>query len=88
MKLSTLSSKGQITIPAHLLATLHIKPGSKLLIDRYEGILIIKPIHISMTQELAGSLTSYVDSSKLGKSFTEIMAETKRAVAKKLAKNL
>lgn len=87
MKLSTLSSKGQITIPAHLLSHLGLQPGSKLLIDRMDDILIIKPVNTSVTHELAGSLNRYVDSSKLGISLTQIMAQTKQAVAKKLIAN-
>lgn len=87
MKLSTLSSKNQITIPAHLLTHLSIKPGSKLLIDSLDDILIIKPLKTSIVEGLAGSLTKHVDPSKLGVSFDQIMAETKKVISKKLEPN-
>ena len=85
MKIATISSKGQITLPRSLLRELDIKPKQKVFVQGTNGSLVIKPMKKSIAEELAGSLTKYVHTSKLGKSWEEIIEETKKKVAKKLA---
>jgi AbrB family looped-hinge helix DNA binding protein len=57
---TTLSSKGQFTIPQLLRAHLGIFPGDKLLLDVHEGTLIIRALGPSIAQTLAGSLRRFV----------------------------
>lgn len=85
MRIVTLSSKNQITIPIALLQQLQVYPRSKLLITAEKDAIVAKPLKKSVAHELAGSLTKYVHPSKLGVPFNVIMEETKRMVAKKLA---
>lgn len=85
MKIVTLSSKHQITIPKALLEQLQVSPRSKLLIKAEKDAIMVKPLRKSLVDELAGSLTKYVHPSKLGVPFDVIMEETKKIVAKKLA---
>lgn len=85
MRIVTLSSKNQITIPKALLEQLQVYPRSKLLITAEKDTIVVKPLKKSIVDELVGSLTKYVHPSKLGVSFDVIMEETKKIVAKKLA---
>lgn len=84
MRIVTLSSKHQITIPKALLEQLQVAPRSKLLIRAEKDAIMVKPLRKSIVDELAGSLTKYVHPSKLGVPFNVIMEETKKIVAKKL----
>lgn len=63
-----------------------VKKHKRLSIDVREGEAVLKPIK-SVTDELAGSLTRYVDRSKLGVPFREIMEETKKKVVKHLIRH-
>lgn len=84
--ISTVSSKRQITLSKDLLDNLNIAPKQKILIESGNGVAILKPLKSTIVKEIAGGLTKYVDSSKLGKSFDQILKETKKNVSRKLAK--
>lgn len=86
MRVVTISSKNQISLPISLLRELNLKPKNKVLVKRADGYIMLEPIQESIVEELAGSLTKYVDRKKLGKSFSEIMLETKKRSAARLAK--
>ncbi len=88
MKLVTLSSKNQITIPKEMLIKLGSLKGRRLLMELKNNELTLKPLSKSIVEETAGSLSSYVPLNKRGQSFKTIMRETKRKVAEHLAKNL
>lgn len=88
MHIATISSKNQITLPAKLLAELQVKPKQKVLIENKKGILTVKPLKRSIVDEVAGSLTKYVDPKKLGRPWNEIMEETTKLAAKEIAKKL
>ena len=85
MKIVTVSSKRQITIPADMLRELGAGKKSRLLVLRENGNIVLKPIKNSIVDEVGGSLNKYIDPSKRGVPFSKIMEETKRIVAKKLA---
>lgn len=85
MRIVTVSSKRQITLPAELLAHLDIEPRAKILIEEEKNSIRLRPIKKSVVDELAGSLTKYVHPSKLGVPLKVIMEETKKKVAKDLA---
>ncbi len=85
MKLVTLSSKNQITLPKSLLQQLGVKSKSKLLIEAKEDSLVVKPVRQSIVDATAGSLNKYISPDKLGKSLEEIMEETRKLVVKDLA---
>ncbi len=86
MKIATISSKGQITLPRSLMRELDVKPKQKVFIQRTKDAIVVKPMSQSVVDELAGSLTKYVDPSKLGKSWKAVMEETKKKTADRLAK--
>jgi len=88
MKITTISSKNQITIPKEMLLLLGLKHKDKLLIDRKGEELVLKPIKSSLVKQTAGSLDQFVSYPKLKKSFKEIMRITKKKTAKKLLSNL
>lgn len=90
MNLATLSIKNQITIPRDLLAALNFKPQERVLLEleKEDGALVIKPLKGSIVQSVAGSLADKISSSKKGLPFSQILAQTKKTVAQKLAENL
>lgn len=81
MKIITISSKGQITLPRSLMRELGLKPKSKVYIRKEENEVVVEPVSDSIIDELAGSLNKYIDPKKLGKPFSEIMEETKKKTA-------
>lgn len=85
MRVVTISSKRQITLPSEMLFQLGIGPNAKLLIEEEKDSITLKPIKKSMVDELAGSLNKYVHPSKIGVSFETIMEEARKKVAKDLA---
>lgn len=86
MKIVTLSSKNQITIPNDLLISLGARSVNKFLLEENKGVITMRPLKNSIVDEVAGSLTKYVSPDKLGVPFEKIMEETKRITAEKLAK--
>ena len=52
---STVTSKGQATIPIHIRRKLGIKPGEKLLFEENEQGITLKT-HLQLVNELYGSL--------------------------------
>lgn len=86
MKIVTLSSKNQITIPNDFLISLGAQSVNKFLLKQDKDVIIMKPLKTSIVDEIAGSLTKYVSPDKLGVPFEKIMEETKRITAEKLAK--
>ena len=72
-------------MPVHMLNSLGIGPNGKILIEEENNRITLKPIKTSIVDEVAGSLNKFVPSAKLGRPFGEIMEETRRIVAKKLA---
>lgn len=85
MNIVTISSKNQITLPKDLLASLGVGVKSQLLIDKESENIVLKPLKKSIVEEVGGSLRKYIDPKKLGVPFSEIMEETKKIVARKLA---
>lgn len=88
MKIVTLSSKNQITIPKEVVQRLELLTTRKLLIEYNDKEVILKPLTSSIVEQTAGSLTKYIPKNKLGKSFKTIMEITKRKAAKEIAQNL
>ena len=87
MKIALLSSKGQITIPKEMQKLLQISHRSKLAIYPKDDALIIKPIKTSIVNQVAGSLSHLIPPEKRGASWKQVMKETQKIVAAKLAKN-
>lgn len=85
MKIVTLSSKRQITIPKHILGDRILRPGDRMIIQREQNGLLMKLIGTSVVRETAGSLGKYIPSAKKGASLSEILRETKKKTSKKLA---
>jgi AbrB family looped-hinge helix DNA binding protein len=52
---ATLTSKGQVTIPAKIIKSANLKKGHKLSFSYEDGIIRIEPA-INMVRRLAGSL--------------------------------
>jgi AbrB family looped-hinge helix DNA binding protein len=55
--MSTISTKNQITLPAHLLREMGIGPGDRLAITREEGRLVLRPRPKDWVRHYAGSLS-------------------------------
>lgn len=85
MKMSLLSSKGQITIPREIQQLLKIGHRSRVMLYPQKGVLIVKPLRTSISEQTAGSLKTYIPSKKLAAPSSKVMEVTKRIVAKKLA---
>lgn len=86
MKIVTLSSKRQITIPKHILGDRVLRPGDRLIIQKEQDGLSMKPLGTSVVRETAGSLGKYISSAKRGVSLSAILRETKKKTSKKLAR--
>lgn len=86
MKIATISSKGQLTIPKYVQDMMNITYGSKVMLYPDKDILLIKPLKNSLTQQTAGSLKKYSNPKKLGVPFSKVREETQKIAAKELAK--
>lgn len=86
MQITTISSKGQITLPKHLLSLLGINPGERILIEEQGKTILIKPMRYSLVDKVAGSLRKYIPVSKRNLPFPQIMQETQKKTAAKLAR--
>lgn len=53
--MATITSKRQLTIPSGLFKKIKLSEGDKVLIEEYEGNIILKPA-TSLVNELAGSV--------------------------------
>jgi len=85
MKLATISSKGQITIPKAMQQHLQVTPGSRVILSPEKGTVLIKPLRQSIVEQTSGSLRKYIPKEKLGKPWNEIIEETQRLAAKEIA---
>jgi AbrB family looped-hinge helix DNA binding protein len=85
MKIATISSKNQITLPVSIMKALGLTAKSKVYIRVKDDKVVIEPVSKSVVEELGGSLTHLVSKDKLGKSLSEIDEVTRTEVAKHLA---
>jgi bifunctional DNA-binding transcriptional regulator/antitoxin component of YhaV-PrlF toxin-antitoxin module len=85
MKIVTLSSKQQITLPQETLSLLAFGPGEKFLLEADQKRIILSPMRKSVVGRVAGSLLKYVSSEKRGIPFELLMKETKKVAAQKIA---
>lgn len=86
MKIATISSKGQITIPKDIQRSLNVGQGSKVMLYPDRNVLMIKPLTNSIVEQTAGSLQSYIPKDKFALPFSKIKEETQKLVAFELAK--
>lgn len=86
MKITLLSSKGQITIPRDIQQSLNMAPRMKIALYPQKDALLIKPLKTSIVEQVGGSLLRYIPASKRGLPFSQIREETKKIVAKDLMK--
>jgi AbrB family looped-hinge helix DNA binding protein len=85
MKIATISSKGQITIPKNIQASLQVTHGSKVVLYADRNILMIKPLKNSIVEQTAGSLQQYIPKNKRAIPFSQVKEVTQSIVAKQLA---
>ena len=85
MKIVTLSSKRQITIPKHILGDRILRPGDRLMIQKEQHGLSLKLLGTSVVRETAGSLGRYISSAEREVSLPAILRETKKKTSKRLA---
>lgn len=84
MPTSTLTVKGQTTIPKQVREMLHLKPKDKLLYFLDGDRVILRPIHgtiLGLKGVFKGAIKEPID-------FKKLREETKRIVAKKILKDL
>ena len=84
MKIATISSKGQITIPRDMQKSLNVTYGSKVMVYSDKDTLVIKPMRKSITEQTAGSLAHLVPLEKRGIPWSTVIKETQRLAAKEL----
>jgi AbrB family looped-hinge helix DNA binding protein len=77
---TTVSSKGQVTIPKRIREGLGLKAGSQVDFILENGHAIIEPVERGGVQDLAGSLKQYARRLK-GKTHRQVLEETRREVA-------
>ncbi|MBI3955543.1 AbrB/MazE/SpoVT family DNA-binding domain-containing protein [Candidatus Gottesmanbacteria bacterium] len=87
MQIATISSKRQLTLPKEMLLKLGLDPGSKVILQEREEEIFIRSLKKSIVEDLAGSLTRFISSDRLGVSFEKIMQATKLKTAGKLNKS-
>lgn len=85
MKMTLLSSKGQITIPKEMQLMLNIGHRSKVALYPQNNVLIVKSLRSSIVEQTAGSLKNHIPKGKMGIPFSKVLDETKKIAAKKLA---
>ena len=78
---TTVSSRGQITLPRFVREALGLKPGSKVSLSLEEGHLRLQPAPAGTARRLAGSLRRYA---KRGTS-RSVRVPVKREVARAAA---
>lgn len=88
MQLATISSKRQITIPKDMLEHLGLSFYDKLLIEKGEKSLLLKPVKKYISDETSGSLRHLIDPKLLGLSDEEIKKEYRKKYTKYLVKKL
>lgn len=73
---STLTQKGQATIPVSIRNRLAIHPGEKVVFEEKEGEIVIKN-HTQLVEELAGSLKTNIkwDKKKAFEAVGKMLAE-------------
>ncbi|MBI2017688.1 AbrB/MazE/SpoVT family DNA-binding domain-containing protein [Candidatus Daviesbacteria bacterium] len=88
MKITLLSSKGQITIPKDIQQELKLAPRMRIALYPQKGALLVKPLKTSIVDQVGGSLLKYIPPSKRGIPFSKVMEETKKIVARDLVKKM
>ncbi len=78
---TTVSSKGQITLPRFFREALGLKPGSVVSLELEEGELRLRPASAATARRLAGSLRRYARPGTI----KSIRAHVKREVARAAA---
>ena len=85
MVTATISSKNQIVLPKHMLVSLGIGAGDRLIVSSDDKEIRIKPVRGSVIDLVAGSIK--VAENKKGLPFEKVLEETKKRATKKLVKN-
>ncbi len=86
MHVATISSKLQVTIPRRMLTQLGLIEKNQLMLAVKGNQLIARPVQRSIIDMISGSVN--VAPSKRGTSVEEIMAVTRKKVARQLARNV
>ena len=85
MKIVTISSKRQVTIPKSFLEVLGLESYGKAILEKEKDKVVIKAMKKSVVDQVGGSLRKYVPKSKLGIPFSKVRQKTQKEVAKYLA---
>lgn len=80
---STITQKGQTTIPAKIRKILNLKPGDTLKYELEEGRVILKPVRGSIL-DVAGSIRP----KKYPEDFKKVREKTKKAMVRRVARDL
>ncbi|MEK7526670.1 MAG: AbrB/MazE/SpoVT family DNA-binding domain-containing protein [Patescibacteria group bacterium] len=82
MKVVTISSKRQITLPKSFMEVLGLEPNDQAIIRHENRKIIFEPMEKSIVEQTAGSLYGYIHPSKRGASIETIMKVANKAKAK------
>lgn len=85
MKIVTISSKRQITLPKSLMEVLGLEPNDQAIVRHEDKRLIFEPMKKSIVEQTAGSLYKHIIPSKRGVSMETIMKAVNKAKARHAA---
>ncbi len=68
---TTISTKGQLVIPAEIREALDLKPGTRIIVSRQRNHIILRPVNKQLVDELRGITAG-------GPSGTEMLLKQRR----------
>ncbi|MFZ3073240.1 MAG: AbrB/MazE/SpoVT family DNA-binding domain-containing protein [Thermodesulfobacteriota bacterium] len=83
MSISTLTSKGQITVPKDIRDVLHLRPSDKVLITIEKDHAVLRPIHGNIL-DIGGSIKIPPEEKPID--FKMVREKTRKIVARKVLK--
>lgn len=88
MKLATISSKNQITLPVNIMNTVGLTAKSRVFIRVKGDQVVIEPQRQSVVESVGGSLNQYVTPDRLGKTTKEIEEIAFTRAAEEMARKM
>ncbi len=68
---TTISTKGQLVIPAEIREALNLKPGTRIVVSRQRNHIVLRPVNKQLVDELRGITAG-------GPSGTEMLLKERR----------
>lgn len=84
MTLTKISSKNQITLPVAMMESVGLSKGGEIYLSDDDNIITMKPCKKSVIDEIAGSLTKFVNPKLLELSYEKIKKRADKSMIKHL----